>query len=83
MAKKPDLYVATSTGTVKVEGKNVNYASGRTLVRAGHPILVAAPNRFRPVEGILEAPAKAPVRAEIKVEPKAKAEGKSKSDGDK
>ena len=59
MARKPDLYVATSTGAVRVDGKVINYAAGKTLVRAGHPILLALPGRFRPVEGILEPPVKA------------------------
>ncbi len=62
MAKKPDLYVATATGAVKIDGKVINYAAGKTLARAGHPILLALPGRFRPVEGILEPP----VRAQVK-----------------
>jgi hypothetical protein len=77
MARKPDLYVATSTGAVRVDGKVINYAAGKTLVRLGHPILLALPGRFRPVEGILEAPVKAqavkpPVVPELDAKPVAR-----------
>lgn len=43
-----DVYVATSSGVVKVGGTIHRYYRGRTRVRAGHPLLSAVPGRFAP-----------------------------------
>ena len=50
--KKPeaDIYVATSSGVVKIDGKLHNYYGGTTRVRAGHPLLKAAPGKFKPMD---------------------------------
>ena len=52
MAKKkgPEIYVANSSGVVKIDGKLHNYYAGTTRVRAGHPLLKAAPGKFKPME---------------------------------
>jgi hypothetical protein len=43
------VYVAVSSGVVKVNGKKREYSRGLTVVRAGDPILKAVPTRFRPL----------------------------------
>lgn len=48
--KEPEIYVARSSGVVKIDGKIYNYYGGTTRVRAGHPLLKAAPNSFKPME---------------------------------
>ena len=50
--KKPEaeIYVARSSGVVKIDGKLHNYYGGTTRVRAGHPLLKAAPGAFKPME---------------------------------
>jgi hypothetical protein len=48
--KKPKLYRAISTGVVKVNGRRVTYHRGITQVPPGHPLLKAAPTKFRPVD---------------------------------
>jgi hypothetical protein len=48
--KEPEIYVARSTGVVRVDGKLTNYYGGTTRVRAGHPLLKAAPNAFVPMK---------------------------------
>ena len=49
---KPEaaIYVARSSGVVKIDGQLVNYYGGTTRVRAGHPLLKAAPGAFKPME---------------------------------
>ena len=44
--KAPEIYVARSSGVVRIDGKLHNYYGGSTRVRAGHPLLKAAPNAF-------------------------------------
>jgi hypothetical protein len=48
--KEPEIYVATSSGVMKIDGKLHNYYGGTTRVRAGHPLLKAAPGKFKPME---------------------------------
>ena len=48
--KEPEIYVATSSGVVKIDGKLHNYYGGTTRVRAGHPLLKAAPRAFKPMK---------------------------------
>ena len=47
--KEPEVYVARSTGVVKVSGKIYRYIAGRTRVRANHPLLRAMPDKFQPL----------------------------------
>ena len=48
--KEPEIYVARSSGVVKIDGKLHTYYGGTTRVRAGHPLLKAAPGAFKPME---------------------------------
>ncbi len=48
--KEPEIYVARSSGVVKIDGKLHNYYGGTTRVRAGHPLLKAVPNGFEPLK---------------------------------
>lgn len=48
--KEPTIYVARSSGVLKVDGKVHTYYAGRTRVRAGHPLLKAIPDRFEPMK---------------------------------
>jgi len=45
----PQIFVATSTGIVKVKGKEYRYLKDRTRVARGHPLLRAMPDRFKPL----------------------------------
>lgn len=54
-AKDPDVYVAVSSGTVRIDGKRRDYVRGMTVVRAGDPLLRAIPSRFRPLTDPVEA----------------------------
>ena len=47
---EPELYVARSSGVIKVKGETITYLAGRTRVRAGHPLLKARPDAFVPLE---------------------------------
>ena len=44
-----DIYVARSSGVVKIKGKRVDYRRGLTVVRAGDPLLLALPDKFIPL----------------------------------
>ena len=48
--KLPEIYVATSSGVVRIDGRLTSYYGGTTRVRAGHPLLKAAPGKFKPLE---------------------------------
>lgn len=43
------MFVARSSGVVLIAGKRVPYRRGLTIVRAGDPILLAAPGKFVPL----------------------------------
>jgi hypothetical protein len=45
-----DIWEATSTGVVAIRGTRYTYIRGKTRVRAGHPLLKAAPDKFRPAK---------------------------------
>jgi hypothetical protein len=47
--QEPDVFVAISSGVVKINGKKREYSRGLTVVRAGDPLLKAVPTRFRPL----------------------------------
>ena len=47
--KEPEIYVARSSGIVKIDGQLHRYYGGTTRVRAGHPLLKAVPNGFVPM----------------------------------
>ena len=47
--KDPDIYVARSSGVVNIDGELHHYYAGTTRVRAGHPLLDAAPGKFEPM----------------------------------
>lgn len=49
-AAEADIYVANSSGFIRVDGVVHRYIKGQTRVRAGHPLLRAAPKRFSPLE---------------------------------
>jgi hypothetical protein len=44
------VYVATETFVCEVEGAVHTITKGRTRVRAGHPVYVANPQYFEPVD---------------------------------
>jgi hypothetical protein len=46
---EPDVFVAISSGVVKINGKKREYSRGLTVVRAGDPLLKVVPTRFRPL----------------------------------
>ena len=48
--KEAEVYVARSTGVVKIDGLIHRYIAGRTRIRAGHPLLRALPDAFMPME---------------------------------
>lgn len=47
--KEPDIYVARSSGIIKINGTTYRYLAGRTMFPSGHPVLSALPDRFAPV----------------------------------
>lgn len=47
--KEPEVYVARSTGVVKVKGKLYRYIAGVTKVPRGHPLLDVMPGKFAPL----------------------------------
>ena len=47
--KEPTIYVANSSGVIKVDGEVYRYSKGQTRIRAGHPILRAIPDKFAPL----------------------------------
>ena len=46
---KAEIYVARSTGIIRVKGELYTYIAGRTRLRAGHPLLKALPDKFEPL----------------------------------
>lgn len=51
-ARKPDpgLYVANTTGVIRVDGVIYRYTRGKTIVKKGNPLLRALPGRFSPMD---------------------------------
>lgn len=52
MAKRgrpSSIYIAKETGFCEIDGNVVPFTAGKTLVRAGHPLLALAGNSFEPV----------------------------------
>jgi hypothetical protein len=47
---EPTVYVAISSGVVKIDGTLYRYSQGQTRVRAGHPLLKARPDKFAPLK---------------------------------
>lgn len=47
---EPGLYVATTTGVVKVKGILYRYVSGKTIIRDTDPLLRAVPGSFAPFD---------------------------------
>lgn len=45
-----DIYVANSSGVIRVDGVLHRYIRGRTRVRKGHALLRALPGRFDPLD---------------------------------
>lgn len=48
--KEPEIYVARSSGVIKIAGRTYRYTAGRTRVRAGHELLRALPDKFVPMD---------------------------------
>lgn len=46
---EPRIFVARSSGVVKIDGIVHRYVQGQTRVRAGHPLLKARPDKFVPL----------------------------------
>lgn len=44
-----DIYVARSSGVIRIRGEVHRYFASRTRVRAGHPLLRARPDAFEPM----------------------------------
>ena len=51
-----DIYVARSSGVIKIKGKRFDYSRGLTVVRAGDPLLLALPDKFIPLPGHVTVP---------------------------
>jgi hypothetical protein len=49
-SRDQDIYVATESGSCEVAGENHVFVKGITRVRAGHPLLKAVPDYFKPIE---------------------------------
>lgn len=51
-AKRPEpgLYVATTTGIVRIKGVVYRYTRGKTIVRSNDPLLRALPGSFQPFD---------------------------------
>ena len=47
---EPQVYVARSSGVVRIDGELHHYYAGTTRVRAGHPLLTAARGKFAPMQ---------------------------------
>lgn len=47
---EPGLYIATTTGVIKVKGVIYRYIGGKTIIRDTDPLLRAAPASFRPFD---------------------------------
>lgn len=45
-----EFYVATQSGVTEIKGESYTYMKDVTRVRAGHPLLEAAPDYFKPVD---------------------------------
>lgn len=48
--KEPEIYVARSSGAIKIDGEVYRYTKGQTRIRSGHPLLGALPDRFIPLK---------------------------------
>lgn len=48
--KEPTIFVARTSGVVKIKGKQHTFIAGRTRIRDGHPLLKAAPDHFIPMQ---------------------------------
>jgi hypothetical protein len=57
------IFVARSTGVIKVGGTEYRYLKGRTRIAAGHPLLRAIPERFEPLQ--LDYDVQRPAPAEV------------------
>lgn len=49
-AKEPSIFVARTSGDIKIDGEVYSYRAGRTRVREGHPLLRVIPERFEPLK---------------------------------
>jgi hypothetical protein len=47
---KDTIYVATESGSSEVDGQPITFTRGVTRIRAGHPLLKAVPDYWKPVE---------------------------------
>lgn len=47
---EPTVYVAISSGVVKIDGVIHRYTADQTRVRADHPLRKRLPDRFKPLE---------------------------------
>lgn len=47
---EPGLYVATTSGVVKVKGVIYRYIQGKTIIRETDPLLRAVPGSFQPFD---------------------------------
>lgn len=45
-----DIFVAIESGSCEVKGETYVFVRGQTRIRAGHPLLKAVPDYFKPVE---------------------------------
>ena len=48
-AEVPEIFVARSSGVIKVKGVTHRYIRGLTRVPAGHALLKAIPDKFEPM----------------------------------
>ena len=47
---EPGLYIATTSGVVKVKGVVYRYIGGKTIIRDTDPLLRAVPGSFEPFD---------------------------------
>ena len=48
--KEATVYVARSSGVIKIDGETYRYNAGQTRVRVGHPLLRVIPDKFAPMK---------------------------------
>lgn len=48
--KEPDYFVATTSGVMKVNGRNETFVRGRTIVHRDSPLYRDYPHLFKPID---------------------------------
>ena len=65
--EEPQVYVARSSGTIRIDGRRYTYFRNQTHVPVGHPLLRVLPDRFAPMKSDTTKPSpEIPVRAAVR-----------------